>query len=112
VFLGRLCDDPIKSGVHGLTPLGSRCWGEVVRSTVDKEKSSEPLLFPRIESDERRDPPISIARSCAASRTNWVLPGCRADDAPLDHFTALGIFATCPDPGAWMFRRIRGITGP
>jgi hypothetical protein len=91
---------------------GMNLLGKVARSTVDKEKSSEPLLFPKIECDERRDPPISIARSCAASRTNWVLPGCRADDAPLDHFTALGIFATSPDPGACMFRRIRGITGP
>jgi len=70
VFLGRLCDDPIKSGPHGLTPLGSRCWGKVTRSAADKEKSSEPLLFPKIECDERRDPSISIARRRAASRTN------------------------------------------
>ncbi|MGA7807376.1 dihydrodipicolinate synthase family protein [Bradyrhizobium sp.] len=51
--LGRLCDDLIKSGVHGLTPLGST--GEfaylsaeqrinVVRTTIDAAKGRVPVV--------------------------------------------------------------------
>src|SRR5438874_1849079 len=51
--LGRLCDDLIKSGVHGLTPLGST--GEfaylnnvqravVVRTTIEAAKGRVPLV--------------------------------------------------------------------
>jgi 4-hydroxy-tetrahydrodipicolinate synthase len=51
--LGRLCDDLIKSGVHGLTPLGST--GEfaylnntqraaVVRATIDVAKGRVPVV--------------------------------------------------------------------
>src|SRR5258708_10583094 len=50
--LGRLCDDLIKSGVHGLTPLGST--GEfayldnpprmaVVRTTIEAARGCVPL---------------------------------------------------------------------
>src|ERR1700753_3826766 len=51
--LGRLCDDLIKSGVHGLTPLGST--GEfaylnqaqrtaVVRTTIEAAKGRVPVV--------------------------------------------------------------------
>ena len=51
--LGRLCDDLIKSGVHGLTPLGST--GEfayldrdqrtsVVRTTIDAAQGRVPVV--------------------------------------------------------------------
>src|ERR1700716_3938626 len=51
--LGRLCDDLIKSGVHGLTPLGST--GEfaylnkeqraaVVRTTIDAADKRVPVI--------------------------------------------------------------------
>src|SRR5258707_3214731 len=51
--LGRLCDDLIKSGVHGLTPLGST--GEfayldsaqraaVVRTTIEAAKGRVPVI--------------------------------------------------------------------
>src|SRR5258708_34781951 len=51
--LGRLCDDLIKSGVHGLTPLGST--GEVaylnnaqraagVQTTIEGPKGRVPLV--------------------------------------------------------------------
>src|SRR5882762_4837507 len=51
--LGRLCDDLVKSGVHGLTPLGST--GEfaylnnaqrmaVVRTTIEAAKGRVPVV--------------------------------------------------------------------
>ena len=51
--LGKLCDDLIKSGVHGLTPLGST--GEfaylsqaqradVVRTTIEAAKGRVPVI--------------------------------------------------------------------
>src|SRR6201746_28596 len=51
--LGRLCDDLIKSGVHGLTPLGST--GEfaylnqaqrtsVVQTTIEAAKGRVPVI--------------------------------------------------------------------
>src|SRR3954463_2323647 len=51
--LGRLCDDLIKAGVHGLTPLGST--GEfaylsreqrnlVVQTTIDAAKRRVPVI--------------------------------------------------------------------
>ena len=51
--LARLCDDLIKSGVHGLTPLGSTGEfayldnarrAEVVRTTIEATKGRVPVV--------------------------------------------------------------------
>src|ERR1700745_1441549 len=51
--LGRLCDDLIKSGVHGLTPLGStgefaylggEQRGTVVRTTIEAAQKRVPVI--------------------------------------------------------------------
>ena len=50
--LGRLCDDLIKSGVHGLTPLGSTGEfaylnnaqrGAIVQATIEAAKGRVPV---------------------------------------------------------------------
>src|SRR4030081_2713475 len=52
--LGRLCDDLIKSGVHGLTPLGST--GEF--AYLDREQRTAVVRTP-IEAAQRRVPVVA-----------------------------------------------------
>src|SRR5215468_307906 len=52
--LGRLCDDLIKSGVHGLTPLGST--GEFAYLNAEQRMS---VVRTTIEAAERRVPVIA-----------------------------------------------------
>src|ERR1700712_150714 len=60
--LGRLCDDLIKSGVHGLTPLGST--GEFAYLSRDQRTA---VVQTTIEAAQRRVPVIAGVASTSTA---------------------------------------------
>src|ERR1700689_2702221 len=79
--LGRLCDDLIKSGVHGLTPLGST--GEfaylnnvqrmaVVQTTIEASRGRVPVVA-GVASTSTSDA-VAQAKACQRLGADGILP--------------------------------------